>query len=96
MTTKAELGLGALYHATLAQNADQIIKQGIKPLAWLTTTREEAYVIISDYKFDSKAEAGSIKVFKVNLPGNWELRKSVGDEYISNTTIPPKYLRLLI
>lgn len=69
--------------------------EGIEPLAWLTTTREDAYTIISDYKFDSKPEVEGIKVVRVNLPGSWKLRKGPADEYISDTTIPPKYLRLI-
>lgn len=83
------------YHATPEQNLDEIMLGGIEPLAWLTTTREDAYTIISDYRFDSKPGEKSIRVIKVVLPGSWKLRKGPADEYISDTLIPPEYLRLV-
>lgn len=83
------------YHATPAQNLDEIMLRGIEPLAWLTTTKEDAHTIISDYRFDSKPGPEDIKVIRVDLPGKWKLRKGPANEYISDTTIPPKYLRLL-
>ncbi len=86
----------SLFHATPAQNVDEIMLCGIDPLAWLTTTREDACIIISDYKFESKPEEGSIRVFRVDLPRSWKLRKGPADEYISDTTIPPRYLRLML
>lgn len=95
MPTVAEIGRRTYYHATPANNIHSILAHGIKPLAWLTTTKGDAYQIISDYKYDSRAEAGSIKVFRIMLPSDWELAKGPLDEFISYKTIPPQYIRLI-
>jgi len=70
------------------------MSRGIEPLGWLSTYREDAYTIISDYKFESSPGVGSLRVIKVVLPRSWKLRRGPADEYISDTVIPPRYLSL--
>ncbi len=95
MPTKAEYGLGVLYHATPAQQkARAILSEGIKPIGgiiWLAYDKEDAYRSAIDHM----DYASSITVFAVNLPSNWELEKLETGVYGSRKAIPRSYLRRL-
>lgn len=94
MPTRSELGLGFLYHATPSQKARNIMSEGIKPVGkiiWLAYDKGDAY----RSAIDNADYAGSVTVFKVQLPPNWELEKLESGVYGSRKAIPRKYVRLI-
>lgn len=85
MPTKRDYDLGVLYHATPTVNAAKIQREGIKAPAWLAYFRGDAYHSVDE-------GAGSVTLFIVRLPSNWELEKAEQAVYISHKTVPPRYL----
>lgn len=92
MVTKADYGLGPLYHGTSKDSADAILVGGLLVMGgqpiWLSFSQQEALE-------NAQEKEGSPVVLEINLPDDWLLERAEAGTYLSWRDIPSEYIRRL-
>ncbi len=91
--TKADWGLGPLYHGTTISRANEIRVKGLRlskdGIVWLAYSFEDA---LGRAKELSSEVGEPPTVLEVNLPESWHLERAEAGVYLSHTPIPLRYI----